>query len=276
MLLKGKVAIVTGAGSGIGKEIALTFARDGARVGINDITADKIENTLKQIKDMGGEGIGLKADVASSGQVKDMFARLLGKFGTLDILVNNAGISGFNPGVRERCNRAAEQRMAGRVCDFSLGATRNLTDEAWHRMLEVHLSGTFYCTREALAIMEDNGHGKIINIASICGIAGCPPAPDYSAAKGGIIAFTKAVAAEVIGRGIHVNCIAPGFIDTALAGEMGPSKTGKIMGMPLSLAIPMGHLGNVAEVASLALYLASDQSSYMVGQVISPNGGQVI
>lgn len=275
MKLKDRVALITGAGSGIGKEIALTFAREGAKIGINDVAADRVKTTLKQIEDLGCKGLELPADVGDSHQVKGMFAKLVERFGTVDILVNNAGVGDVAPKVWDNLIKAAEQRMAGVAPKTSLGATRYMTDEAWQRMLTVHLFGTFYCTREALAIMEDKAYGKIINIASITGISGLPGFPHYSASKGGIIAFTKAVAPEVIGRGVYVNAIAPGWIDTAMGDERSSGAMGKLLGLPLALAIPIGRLGTVAEMASLALFLASDDSSYIVGQVISPNGGSL-
>lgn len=277
MRLKGKVALVTGSGSGIGREIALAFAGEGAKVGINDIAADRITFVQKEIEGLGGEALGLQASVADSREVKGMFAKLLGRFGRIDILVNNAGIAArVSAEVADNVRRTTEERLSGVVPGISLGVTRTTTDEAWQRMISVHLSGTFYCTREALNSMEDSGYGRIINIASICGLSGCASAPEYSAAKGGIIAFTKAVAKEVVGRGILVNAIAPGFIDTGLGGDRAASKTGKVEGWPISARIPLGRLGTVDEIASLAVFLASDESGYMVGQIISPNGGAVI
>jgi len=275
MKLKDKVTLVTGAGAGIGKEIALAFAREGAKIGVNDEHADEIEVTLEEINKLGGEGIGLHADVAYSQQVKEMFNKLVNRFGTLDILVNNAGLKRVIARAMENSAKQDEQLMTDGVSKISLEATRYMTDEEWRQMLEVHLFGTFYCTREALGIMEDKGYGKIVNIASICGIMGCPIAPDYSAAKGGIIAFTKAVAAEVIGRGVYVNCVAPGYIDTAPPQSTPLPRTPPILHRVI-MRTPLGRLGTTAEVASVVLFLASDESSYMVGQIISPNGGLVI
>ncbi len=143
-----------------------------------------------------------------------------------------------------------------------------MSDSQWRRTLSIHLDGTFYCTREALKIMEPKGSGRIINMASIAGTTGLLGAPDYSAAKAGIIGLTKAVAREVIGRGIYVNAIAPGYIDTPLLDMLTEP-----MRQVLIAQTPLGRLGTPQEVAALALYLASDESTYTVGQVISPNGG---
>ncbi|MFQ5924861.1 MAG: SDR family NAD(P)-dependent oxidoreductase [Dehalococcoidia bacterium] len=273
MKLEDKVALVTGAGSGIGKAIALAFAKEGAKVAVNDEDVDGIELTLEEIRKLGGEGFGVKADVSSSQEVKDMFSKLLERFGTLDILVNNAGIIKISDKVKDNFPKYLKQMATTGVVKMSLEATRYMTDEEWRRMIDVHLCGTFYCTREALNIMEDKGYGKIINIASICGISGsCAGSPDYSAAKGGIVAFTKSVAVEVIGRGVYVNAIAPGYINT-------PGLMAALPPQILTSAIvrtPLGRLGTTEEIAPVAVFLASDESSFMVGQIISPNGGTVI
>jgi len=273
MKLEDKVALVTGAGSGIGKAIALAFAKEGAKVAVNDIDEATIEGTLNMLGKLGGEGFGVKADVASSQQVKEMFSKLLERFGTLDILVNNAGITKISDKVKENFPKYLKQMATTGVVKMSLEATRYMTDEEWQRMIDVHLCGTFYCTREALNIMEDKGYGKIINIASICGMSGfCAASPDYSAAKGGIIAFTKSVAAEVIGRGVYVNAIAPGFINTpGLIAALPPQMLTSVI-----VRTPLGRLGTTEEIAPVAVFLASDESSFMVGQVISPNGGMVL
>ena len=271
MKLKDKVALVTGAGSGIGQAIALAFAGEGAKVAVNDVDQDKIDDTVNRLQEMGADGLGVKADVASSQEVKAMFSRIGQGFGTLDILVNNAGILNTTDRISENLRKSLEQVMTTGVSQTSLGATRYMTDEVWDRLLRIHLNGTFYCTREALTIMEDKGYGKIINMASAAGIIGMATAPHYSAAKGAIIGFTKSVAAEVIGTGVYVNAIAPGFVDTPLLDMVVPEMMAYIIART-----PLGRIGTPEEIASLAVYLASDDSSYIVGQVISPNGGEVI
>jgi 3-oxoacyl-[acyl-carrier protein] reductase len=247
--LLGKVALVTGASSGIGKAIGIYLAEEGADVAINyHSNLEEAEEVVKQIKSMGRRAIAIKADVSSSAEVKEMFAKVIGEFSTLDILVNNAGIGNLMPAVSMR-------------------------DDAWNIMLGIHLYGTMNCTREALRIMLNKKAGKIINIASICGTTGCLGASHYSAAKGGIIGYTHAVAREVISQGINVNAVAPGYIDTPLLTKGGiTDETLKL----LLAEIPIGRLGKPREIASLVAYLATDDANFIVGQVISPNGGQVI
>jgi len=271
MRLRGKVALITGSGSGIGMEIAIAMAREGASIVVNDIKQSSIDAAIEKIREFDVPCMGVKCDVSSSEEVKDMFISIVKKFNTLDILVNNAGITVNDEKVNENYKKLAEQLLTTGTGNISLGATRNLTDVAWDIMLKVHLYGTFYCTREALIIMEDKGYGKIINIASVCGIAGGVGAPAYSAAKGGIIAFTKAVAAEVIRVGVYVNAIAPGYIDTPFLNAMSLESIASVL-----LATPLGRLGKASEIAPLAVFLASEESSYIVGQVISPNGGMVL
>jgi len=253
MKLKDKVALVTGAGSGLGQAIALAFTREGAKLVINDVVEERAAKTVADIQALGGQAMAIAADVSDSQQVKQMFAQAVEKYSTIDILVNNAGLL-----------QAAE--------------IPTIDDEQWKRMLAVHLDGTFYCTREAVPIMEAKGSGKIINMASIAATTGLGGASHYSAAKGGIMAFTKAAAKELIGKGIYVNAIAPGFIETpGLKEPVGME--GKALAELIQAAfgkILLDRLGTPEEVAPVAVFLASDESSFMVGQVISPNGGQVI
>ncbi len=249
MKLSGKVALVTGASSGIGKAIALYLAEEGADVAINyHSNLEEAEEVVRQVKSMGRRAIAVRADVSSSTDVKEMFSTVISEFSTLDILINNAGIGNLMPAV-------------------------SMTDDAWNIMLGTHLYGTMNCTREALKIMLNKKAGKIINIASICGMTGCLGAAHYSAAKGGIIGYTHAVSREVISQGINVNAIAPGYIDTPLLVKGG--LTDEMLKLLLA-EIPIGRLGKPREIASLAAYLASDDANFIVGQVISPNGGQVI
>jgi len=249
MKLQGKAVLITGGGSGLGRETALTFAREGARIGVNDIRPEAAHNVVTEIGRIGGEAIALIADVSGSAAVKKMVAEFVAKFGSIDILINNAGIA--------RAERFPE-----------IGGTAELSDEDWHLMLATHLDSTFYCTREALKVMIPKRSGRIINMGSVAGTMGLPGAPDYSAAKGGIIAFTKSVAREVVGHGILVNCIAPGFIDTPMTAPIAEPVRQMIIAMT-----PMGRFGEPREIAAAALFLASDDASFMVGQVVSPNGG---
>jgi 3-oxoacyl-[acyl-carrier protein] reductase len=272
--LDGKVALVTGGASGIGRAICLSFAKEGATIVCNDLaveTAQKVLDECGQSK----QGLAAKADVSKSRQVASMFEKINKKFSRLDILVNNAGIGLDNPAVRARFNRVLEKQQAELAKDgkikTALEATQNLTDEEWERMIGIHLSGTFYCTREALKIMEKQGSGKIISLASICGITGCAGAPHYSAAKAGIMGFTRAVAREAIVRGVNVNAIAPGYIDTPMTQAITDA-----VRKAIAMATPAGRFGSPQDIANLAVYLASDESNFVVGQVISPNGGYVI
>jgi 3-oxoacyl-[acyl-carrier protein] reductase len=272
--LDGKVALVTGGASGIGRSICLNFAKEGAAIVCNDIaveTAQKVLDECGQSK----HGLAVKADVSKSRQVAAMFERIKKKYGRLDVLVNNAGIGLDNPVIRARFNRVLEKQQTeiakeGKI-KTSLEATQNLTDEDWDRMLGVHLNGTFYCTREALKLMEKQGSGKIVNIASICGMTGCAGAPHYSAAKAGIMGLTRSVAREVIVRGVYVNAIAPGYIDTPMTAAVSDA-----VRRAIELATPAGRFGSPQDIANLAIYLASEESNFVVGQVMSPNGGYVI
>jgi 3-oxoacyl-[acyl-carrier protein] reductase len=249
MKFSGKVALVTGANSGIGEAVALYLAEEGADLVVNYlVNTSEAEKVVKEIQAMGRRALAVKADVSSSADVKAMFEQTIQEFSTLDILVNNAGIGNF-------------------------ASTVDMKDDVWNKMLGVHLYGTMNCTREALKIMLKNRSGKIINIASICGITGCLGSSHYSAAKGGIMGYTHAVAREVIAQGINVNAVAPGYIDTPMLSGAGMTDE---MLKQLLTQIPIGRLGKPREIASLVAYLASDEANFMVGQVISPNGGQVI
>jgi len=247
--LLGKVALVTGASSGIGRAVALYMAEEGADVAINyHSNLAEAEEAVVEAKTFGRKAMAVKADVSSHEEVKEMFAQVTDEFSTLDILVNNAGIGNLMPAV-------------------------SMKDNVWNTMLGIHLYGTMNCTREALKIMIPKKSGKIINIASICGTTGCLGAAHYSAAKGGIIGYTHAVAREVISQGINVNAVAPGYTDTPLLSKGG--LTDEMLKLLLA-EIPIGRLGKPREIASLVAYLATEDANFIVGQVISPNGGQVI
>jgi 3-oxoacyl-[acyl-carrier protein] reductase len=275
--LKDRVALVTGGGSGIGRAIALRFAEEGARVIVNDVKQEKAEETVDAIA-VGREaprGRALAADVADSGQVRRMFTEIDREFGALDILVNNAGIAETAPGDRDRITAKGEARLgemlSGGPVTTHWDFTQEMSDEAWHRMIGVHLNGTFFCTREALRLMARRNRGVIINMSSVAALMGLDATPHYSAAKGGILAFTRALAREVASRGIRVNAICPGYIDTPMTEPISP-----LMQKVILSRTPMGRMGEPGEIASTALFLASDDGSYFTGQWLSPNGGLFI
>lgn len=271
MKLEGKFALVTGAGSGIGRAIAMALASEGAAVAINDIREEAALEVSEEIGRAGGRALPAPADVADGRQTLKMFTRFLTRWNTLDILVNNAGVLFVEEHVLANMEAAARETVADGRPSTALGATRTLEDGLWRRTLAVHLDGTFHCTREALKVMEVRRAGKIVNMASIAGLAGLAGAPDYSAAKGGIIAFTKSVAREVAPLGIQVNAIAPGFVDTPMTQGLSETLRRQILAQT-----PSGRFGTVDDIAAAALYLVSPESDFVVGQVLSPNGGYEI
>jgi len=242
--LEGTVAVVTGAGSGIGRAIALRYAAEGARVAIAELSDTAGRETAELVGNGGGEAISIPTDVSRSDSVANLFTRLDSLGWTPDILVNNAG-------------NAAKT-----------APTQELSDEAWDAIVHVHLNGTFYCTREALKRMLPRGAGVILNFGSVIGLRGLPGASAYSASKGAIHTFTKAVAREVAKAGIRVNCIAPGWIETPILQNVADEARERLI-----QSISMGRLGRPEEIASVAVFLASDDASYLTGQIISPNGG---
>jgi 3-oxoacyl-[acyl-carrier protein] reductase len=272
--LEGKIALVTGAGSGLGREIALTFARAGARVAVNDLRKE----AATAIADALGRALAcapLVGDVADPAAVRGWFATLAAATGSrLDVLVNNAGYADADDETMRRIGAQIDEVMRTGRATTPLEATARMTDERWQRMLAVHLNGTFHCTREALRLMGPRGGGRIVNMASIAGLTGIASVPHYSAAKAAIIGFTKAVAREVASQNILVNAIAPGYIDTPILDVMGglrDAQTAIIASQTL-----LGRLGEPREIAATALFLAGPGATYFTGQVLSPNGGLVV
>jgi len=274
MKLKDRVALVTGGGSGLGRAISLLFAEEGAHVVVNELRLEAAEQTVASMKGPAG-GRAIQADVSDSAQVKAMFATIERELGALDILVNNAGIA-FGPGDdRAEVNRKSEaivmELLSGQGAQTHLDITQNLSDESWRRMLAVHLDGTFFCTREALRLMSRENRGAIVNLSSVAALTGLEVVPHYSAAKGAILAFTRAVARDVASRGIRVNAICPGYIDTPMT-----ERTSPLIRAAVIARTPLRRAGEPHEVAATALFLASDDSSFFTGQWLSPNGGLFI
>ena len=267
--LQGKVALVTGAARGLGLAIAKRFVEEGAQVVVNDVDIVAAEKAASPLG-----GVALAADVSDSAAVRRMFEATAKRFGRLDVLVNNAGISGVenDPELRakfrdKQLQQAAELAAGGPV-QTHLDAAVEVSDEAWRRMLAVHLDGTFFCSREALKIMNPQMSGSIINMGSIMGTFGKPAgSTPYSTAKAAILGFTRALAHEVAPRNIRVNSIAPGYIDTDMTAPLGELRKRIIAQTPL------GRFGDTDDIAWAAVYLASDEAKFMTGQVISPNGG---
>jgi 3-oxoacyl-[acyl-carrier protein] reductase len=215
-----------------------------------------------------------RADVADSAQVRAMFAEVERELGGLDILVNNAGIAGSGENrdtLQAKGEARLQEMLRGQTIQTHWDITESMTDEAWHRMIGVHLNGTFFCTREALRLMSRRNRGVIVNLSSVAALAGLDAVPHYSAAKAGILGFTRAVAREVASRGIRVNAICPGFIDTPMTEPMSP-----LMRAAALARTPLGRSGEPSEVAATALFLASDESAFYTGQWLSPNGGLFI
>jgi len=274
MKLKDRVALVTGGGSGLGRAISLLFAEEGAHVVVNELRLEAAEQTVASMKGPAG-GRAIQADVSDSAQVKAMFATIERELGALDILVNNAGIA-FGPGDdRAEVNRKSEaivmELLSGQGAQTHLDITQNLSDESWRRMLAVHLDGTFFCTREALRRRSRENRAAIVTLSSVAALTGLEVVPHYSAAKGAILAFTRAVARDVASRGIRVNAICPGYIDTPMTERMSA-----LIRAAVIARTPLRRTGEPHEVAATALFLASDDSSFFTGQWLSPNGGLFI
>jgi 3-oxoacyl-[acyl-carrier protein] reductase len=273
MKLQDRVAVVTGGGSGIGRAVALRFASEGARVVVNDLTVDRAQKVVGELSGAGHRAIA--ADVSDSARVRAMFEEVGRVFGgRLDILVNNAGIartSTEKEGLIKKGEARLGEVLSGGAVATHWDITQNMSDETWHRMIAVHLNGTFFCTREALKLMSPANRGAIVNLSSIAALSGLDVVPHYSAAKGGILSLTRALARELASRNIRVNAICPGYIDTPMTEGVTP-----LLQRVLLSQTPLGRMGTPDEVAATALFLASDDSSFYTGQWLSPNGGMVI
>ena len=243
--LKGKIAIVTGAGHGIGREIALTLARNGAEVVVTDVT-DAIFEVGKQIEALGSKATPIKCDVTEPEQAQEVEEKVVAKYERIDILVNNAGI-------------------------YPQKAFLEMTAEDWNKVLRINLNGAFHCTKAVLPKMVKQKYGKIVNIASIAGaVVAFPNLVHYSASKAAIAGFTKSLALEVAQHGINVNAVAPGPIDV---GEMAADTEAYRQTVR---AIPVGRMGYPADIANLVAFLVSDEASFITGQCIVSDGGYTL
>lgn len=244
--LNGQVAIVTGAARGLGRAIALTLAGAGAKVACVDLDAEKLTETIGEIRAVGGTGEALVCDVSDSSRASEVVKQVTDKWGGLHILVNNAGITRDSLIVR-------------------------MKDDQWDSVIGINLRGTFLFTRAAAKPMMKGRRGRIINIASVSGLMGNPGQANYSASKAGVIGLTRTVARELAGRNITVNAIAPGFIATEMTSALGEETLEQVRKQ-----IPLGRLGKPQEVADAVLFLASQAAGFITGHVLTVDGGLTV
>lgn len=246
-MLKNKNAVVTGATRGIGREIAFTLAENGANVAINYRTLNEdVERLIEELKSYGTNIVAVKCDISDEEEVKNFIAESKKQLGSIDILINNAGIT-------------------------KDGLLMRMKEKDFSDVLDVNLKGTFITTREAASIMMKQRHGKVINISSVVGVIGNAGQCNYAASKAGVIGFSKSVARELASRNITVNVVAPGFINTDMTGVL-PEKVKESM----LQGIPLKRIGEPKDIANAVLFLASDLSNYITGQVINVDGGMVM
>jgi 3-oxoacyl-[acyl-carrier protein] reductase/2-hydroxycyclohexanecarboxyl-CoA dehydrogenase len=245
MRLKDKVAIVTGAGRGLGRGIALKLSSEGAKVVVSDVVEANAQAVADEINKAGGKAIAVKADISKRPEVEAMFAKAVSELGPIDILVNNAGV-----------NRDA--------------ALHKMSDEEWDKVISVNLTGTFYCLRLAAQQMRERGYGRIVNVSSMSWLGNFGQA-NYAASKAGVVGLTKTASRELAKKGITVNAICPGFIDTEMTRGI-PEKAWEIM----VSKIACGRVGSPEDVGNVVAFLASDDASYVTGEVINVSGGMVL
>ncbi|MGD9850506.1 MAG: 3-oxoacyl-[acyl-carrier-protein] reductase [Nitrospirales bacterium] len=243
MSLAGKIAVVTGGARGIGQSVAATLAREGADVVVADMEASRCEDTVTLIQQAGRKAMALSVNVGEWDQVKSMADRIVQEWGRIDILVNNAGIT------RD-------------------GLLMRMKEEDWQAVLQVNLTGTFFCSKAILPTMSKQRSGRIVNIASIVGAIGNIGQANYAASKAAVIGLTKTVAREYAGRNVTVNAVAPGFIDTAMTQQLSPEIKEALLNQ-----IPCKRLGQASDVAEAVCFLSSDKAGYITGHVLHVNGG---
>jgi len=243
MQLAGQVALVTGGARGIGREIALLLAREGADVALFDVLADPLQQAVQELLAMGRRAEGLVVDVTSSQAVDEAVAKVLDKLGRIDILINNAGVT-------------------------QDGLLVRMDESQWDRELDINLKGTFLCTRAVSRVMLKARRGRIVSIASIIGLIGNAGQANYAASKAGVIGLTKSVAKELASRGITCNAIAPGFIKTEMTERLPEEQKQRLLNQ-----IPMATLGEPRDVAQAVLFLVGESSRYITGQVLVVDGG---
>lgn len=244
MLLKNKIAIITGAGSGIGRAMALAFAREGASIVVSDISDERGQETVKMIEAASGSAIFQHADTSRPEDSNTLVEKTVNTFGRLDIACNNAGIAGTST------------------------LLANYTDDDWHRIININLNGVFYGMRAEIPAMLANGGGAIVNTSSILGSVSSVNSSAYTAAKHGVVGLTKAASNEYAKNGIRTNAIGPGYIDTPLLLELEQEKRDGLIDLH-----PIGRLGRAEEVAELAVWLASDRASFVTGAYYPVDGG---
>lgn len=247
---EGKVALVTGAASGIGRATALAFAREGANVLVADVSVEGGEDTVRMIKDLGADAAFVKADVSVDAEVAEMVAEAVDRFGGLDIAVNNAGIEG------------------------ALAPTADYPEEIWERVIAINLTGVWRSMRYEIPELLKRGGGAIVNVASILGVVGFANAPAYTAAKHGVVGLTKVAAIEYAPQGIRINIVGPGFIETPMVMERGvEAGTHPEVKEQIAELHPIGRMGKPEEIADAILFLASDQATFVAGHSLIVDGG---
>lgn len=247
MRLHKRVAVVTGAGSGIGRAIAIRFAEEGANIAVPDLKEEGAAETVDVIRNLGQEAIFVKTDVSRSEEVQASLRKTLECFGQIDILVNNAGINIYRP-----------------IEDF--------TDEDWHRVVGVNLSGVWFYCRYIIPHFLERGRGVIINIASIGAFQTSHNRAPYMASKGGVVSLTKALALDLADRNIRVNAIAPGVVETAMGAAWRAVRANY---RAATFLTPMGRFGQPVEIANAAVFLASDEASFITGHTLCVDGGML-